>query len=271
MKALIDTLDAFLREAQVLRRERMLRALRPGLEAALARGFRRQGAVFMAMLARRKADWQPEAQQLAFDWGDDWRATAERTAPALVNPLVRYIKLSLVAGGNSLYRDLALVGTFGLKHPSAVRYLEQHGAELVSRINAETERQLRTLLTRGADQGWSYDKLAAEINARFDGFAEGRPQQHIDSRAHLVAVTELGNAYETGNYLAGQELRDAGLVMEKAWQTVEDERVCSEECEANQAQGWIPFDEPFSSGHLHPLAHPACRCTLLQRRRPGAW
>jgi len=85
----------------------------------------------------------------------------------------------------------------------------------------------------------------------------------------MVAVTEIGNALEAGSAITAKELQDAGLVMEKSWLTVGDDRVCSEECELNEAQGWIPLDEPFASGHMHPLAHPACRCTALQRRVAG--
>ncbi len=40
-------------------------------------------------------------------------------------------------------------------------------------------------------------------------------------------------------------------------------------CEDNEAQGWIPEDEPFDSGDMEPEAHPHCTCFLdrAERRR----
>jgi hypothetical protein len=96
----------------------------------------------------------------------------------------------------------------------------------------------------------------------------GMPQQHIDSRAHLVAVTETGNAYAEGQLEVAQELAAAGIEMEKAWITVGDDRV-TEGCRENEAAGWIGLDDPFPSGHQRPLRFPGCRCDLLTRRKNG--
>ena len=87
-------------------------------------------------------------------------------------------------------------------------------------------------------------------------------------RAELIATTVAGDAYEAATAAAGRQLADAGLVMEKSWLTVGDDRV-DVECEDNEAQGWIPMDDGFRSGHTRPPAQPACRCTALYRRRPG--
>jgi hypothetical protein len=96
--------------------------------------------------------------------------------------------------------------------------------------------------------------------------AVGKPQQHIDSRAHLIAVTELGNAFEDGSLGAARRMAAMGLEMEKKWLTVGDQRV-SEGCRTNQAAGWIPIDRPFPSGHDRPLRFPGCRCTAQYQRK----
>ncbi|GAH30166.1 unnamed protein product, partial [marine sediment metagenome] len=44
------------------------------------------------------------------------------------------------------------------------------------------------VVTKGVGEGQSYDKVAREIKSRFNQFAVGKPQLHIQSRAHLVAV-----------------------------------------------------------------------------------
>lgn len=120
------------------------------------------------------------------------------------------------------------------------------------------------LITEGIEQGTSYTQVAKEIRDAFTGFHTPSPQKHIKDRATLVAVTELGNAYEA----VVRQLADRGLMMEVSWLTVDDERV-SDGCMDNQAAGWILFGDAFPSGHQRPLRHPGCRCTALYRRRPS--
>ena len=110
--------------------------------------------------------------------------------------------------------------------------------------------------------------MAKAIKDRYQEFAVGVPQQHIRSRAELISITEAGMAYESGSSIVVRDLQDAGLRMEKSWLTVGDQRV-DPHCAANQAQGWIAFDEAFSDGSMQPLSHPACRCTALYRRAPA--
>jgi len=59
---------------------------------------------------------------------------------------------------------------------------------------------------------------------------------------------------------------EQGLMMEKKWLTVGDDLV-SEECDANEAEGWILSDAVHMSGHMHPPRFPGCRCDELYRRK----
>ena len=68
-----------------------------------------------------------------------------------------------------------------------------------------------------------------------------------------------------------QGLQAAGLPMEKQWSSVGDKSLgdnkpaaCSI-CLANDNAGWIPIDDAFPSGHMHPPAHDGCRCAILTR------
>jgi len=149
---------------------------------------------------------------------------------------------------------LSIGTSFTLENPRAVAYLAEHGADLVADINSTTRDYIRTVIRDGVDSGMSYNEMARAISDRYTEFAVGRPQLHIASRAHGIAVTEAGMAYEAGNRI--------------------DERV-SAECAANEQQGWIPIKKAFASGHQEPLAHPYCRCTALYQRvgaveRPAA-
>jgi len=85
----------------------------------------------------------------------------------------------------------------------------------------------------------------------------------LRDRKKAIAITEQRFATENGaNELA--KIRGAKF---KRWITANDERV-SDMDEANQAQGWIAFDETFSSGDDVPPSHPNCRCTVTYRNNP---
>ena len=108
--------------------------------------------------------------------------------------------------------------------------------------------------------------LSTYIRDRFEEFAVGKPQLHIESRAHLIAVTEVGEAYSAGSLAAGEALEEAGVAMEKSWSTVGDDRV-SAGCLGNEDAGWIPLNDDFPSGHQRPLRFPGCRCDLLMQAK----
>lgn len=268
---LLDAVDTFLAEAAVSRKDRVQARIRPSTQRALAAAFRKQGLVFIRKLFKLRDEWpviEAHALQRTFPgWEQAWYEAAAETAGDFENPIVRAEKFSLKAGGNALYRDMMLVGAFDLENPLAVKYIYDHGAKMVTGVNHTTQGYLRTIIGEGLEKGWSYDRLAEALLDRFDEFAVGRPQLHIDSRAHGIAVTEIGNAYEAGNAIVANDLKQTGLTMEKSWLTVNDDRVDIEECMGNQDQGWIPLDEAFQSGDMQPLAHPYCRCTALYRRQ----
>lgn len=204
---------------------------------------------------------------------DDWLTIFDRisgsTQDFFFDPIQAGSQAAMVQAATELIATLAADIAFDLANPRAVAYLEQHGFGLISQIDSVTRGNIATIVTNGIDEGWSYNRIAREISSLYREMAVGRPQQHIDSRAHLIAVTEMGNAYEAGNSIVVQDLQDAGLQMEKKWWTVGDDRV-SQGCRDNQAEGWIPVSQPFQSGHMQPLRFPGCRCTTLYRRRSSS-
>lgn len=269
-RELLDLADRFLGEARATARERRLARLRAELEEALARAFLAQGDAVIRQMDEIKALWPTEPNQPTFTgWERYFDDAVTATAPKFVKPLEKAVGQSLLMGALDLGRELMIQGAFNLTNPAAARYIREHGAELVAHVTDTTKQYIRTLIAHGMDEGWSYDKIAQAMIDRYEEFAVGKPQQHIDSRAHGIAVTEMGNAYEQGSRIMVEDLAAMGLVMEKSWLTVGDDRVCSDECERNEAQGWIPAAEPFASGHQQPLSHPYCRCTALYRRQPG--
>lgn len=201
-------------------------------------------------------------------WDELIDGALDKSKTPMTDALGRSVDAALSAGADSLTSQFSLVGSFTLDNPAAVGYADDYAAEMVTKINQTTRDGLRRIVTEAVGDGWSYDRLADTIKAQFSGFDSPKPQQHIRDRATLVAVTEVGNAYEAGTRGMAQQLADAGLAMEKSWLTVGDDRV-SDDCQSNTDAGWIAIDDTFPSGDDRPLAHPGCRCTLLYRRKPA--
>jgi hypothetical protein len=256
----------------VLRKERLLARHVRTAEKALAKAFTAQGADFLRRLAAHKAAFAVaeslrEGTAEEFDPAPLFTQAELATLALFEEPIGKLADAALMAGVRVALAELAADISFDLEHPRAVAFLKGRAAERVTMINGTTRDGLRTLLTQAMEEGWSYGKTAKEIKGRFDGFAGKKPQAHIQSRAHLVAVTEAGEAYEEAGLQVGKELAGMGLEMEHLWLTVGDSRV-SDGCLGNQAAGWIPLSQAFPSGHMRPLRFPGCRCTALTRRKP---
>jgi len=277
LRRIDEALAVFLSEVMALKRDRALARYTPKLERAIGSAFRGQGQEFLGELAERyRGIWISALGEFKREqptipgWELAWAAAASQTTDSFAFPLLDAIRFGLSVGGGHAAQDLEVQASFNLQDPLAYGYLDEHGAKLVTRINDTTKEEMRRLLAEGAREGWGYDTLAKKITSRFDDMATSKPQQHIASRAHLVAVTELGEAYQAGQDIMVQTLsRDSGLAMEKAWLTVGDGKV-SDGCAENQAAGWIPLENAFPSGHMHPLRFPGCRCTALYRRAGAA-
>lgn len=272
MERLLAALTRFDEAATVAAKWRKLGPIERTLQQAMAKAFQAQGRAFLKefKVTRRKfteARLRDELREALTD--DDWLGVfdaATRVSFRLfLNPLRVAIGESLTLGAGDLIAQMGMEIAFDLANPRAVAYLEAHGAALVRGIDDTTRAYLRTVITNGVADGWSYNRIAAAITSRYADFAVGRPQEHIDSRAHLIAVTEVGNAYEAGSAAVVDDLRDQGVRLEKSWDTVGDNRV-SAGCAENADAGWIPVEQAFPSGHQTPLRFPGCRCTALYRR-----
>lgn len=236
------------------------------LERAMAAAFRAQGRAFLARFAKLKGSYAHLREAaLEDEWSPLFAAAALETEDAFGKPLDAAAAAALRTGAEGLADQLAVESAFSLKNPRAVAYVAEHGSARVTGITETTRAQLRTLLTRATAEGWSYGRTASAIRGQFEGFAGRRPQKHIRSRARLIAVQEVGDAYEAGSRLHADVLAEGGMAIEKSYLTVGDDRV-SAACRGNQAAGWINLDAAFSGGVQRPPQHVACRCTALYRK-----
>jgi len=261
-----EALDAVVAKRQSRRKTRELRPLIARAERQLGTLFRKQGRLMAANL-RLAAVFRESAESEAGDRAFD--SAADATRPEMTAWAEETVGAAFEAALDATGVFLGIDSSFELPFPEAERYASRRSAELVRGLNATSRERMRGLVARAVEEGWSYDRLAKEIRLTFDGFAAARPQKHIQTRSHLVAVTEMGQAYEEGSAAIARTVQAAGVALEKAWLTAGDDRLESL-CLSNEGAGWIDFDDPFPSGHMHPLAHPACRCTGLSRRKEDA-
>lgn len=267
---LLEAIDTFLEAVSVVAKWRQLDPLVARTEKKIAAVFKQQGKIFLRGFAGLRGQIGEARLQESLT-ADDWIRVFDTATGATTEVFFEVIQAAardaLRRGALQTLADVNIDIAFNLRNPRAENYLQQHGYGLISQIDAVTRGNIATIIDNGMAEGWSYNRMAREISSLYRQMAVGRPQQHIDSRAHLIAVTEIGNAYEAGSAIVVQDLQEAGLAMEKQWLTVGDGRV-SDGCQANQSEGWIPYAQSHASGHMHPLRFPGCRCTELYRRSP---
>jgi uncharacterized protein with gpF-like domain len=244
------------------------------LQKAMSKAFRAQGKAFLAKFKALEDKFPTETEEARRlteavrneDWEGLFDEAADDEIELFTGPIDSETTRAVLRGAKTVIAEAGAGIGFDLKNPRAEAFLEGRAAERVTGINDTTRDYLRTVITQGVKEGWSYEKVAQAITDRYEEFAVGKPQDHIDSRAHLIAITEIGDAYTAGQMAAGRELADAGIDMEKAWSDSGDEKV-TDGCRENADAGWIPLDDPFPSGDDRPLRFPGCRCDMLIRAK----
>ena len=144
-------------------------------------------------------------------------------------------------------------------------------ASIVNGDNPITTAPRLSMVTELTDQGEaSLGKYAEYLtdtqpnlsDAQFQNLLDAKHRTLLNKRRKAIARTEQGQAQSEGSLLRAQ---GRGKKF-KAWQTVGDSRV-DDACMMNEAQGWIPIEQPFQSGKMQPLEHPNCRCAMSTRTR----
>lgn len=180
----------------------------------------------------------------------------------LVSPILTQAGRAMLFGAS--YRisslNLGVLGiAFDIEHPLAERYLKKDRRVLLESVLPQTTKdEIKPILLNALKTGQSYD-VTSELIANAHSLS-------LD-RAQMIAVNEIGNAYEEGNLIVMREVQNEGYAVQKFWSTVGDDRVTPSHTD-NEGDGWIGIDETFSgTGDLRAPAsdNPRCRCTLLWR------
>lgn len=128
----------------------------------------------------------------------------------------------------------------------AINYANNRTATLVKGLNEETRNQMRGVIERAIKEKRGIDGLARDLRKQFDNMKK--------VRAETIARTETADALSQ-SFL--DRAKDIGITGK--------EIVTGDPCpicQANAAEGIVPLDYVFQSGHTRPPFHPNCACAL---------
>lgn len=188
-----------------------------------------------------------------------------------------------------IYYDVLIEQFRGQMSPEILanaRNLAETAAASLQRSFIEQElKNIGEVIAQGIADGKHPRAIARELKAvnNLDSVRAKKLQKFIDSepapsqaeidalreallkeRREVIAITEAAKAVSEGDAAAAK----ADGAKWKIWQTTGDDRV-SDLCQANEAQGPIPIDEKFNSGHDTTPGHPRCRCSVSYINNPA--
>ena len=141
-----------------------------------------------------------------------------------------------------------------LDNKEAIKYAEKHSAELIKQIDETTKNEMKDLITESLKNSLSINRIAEKIKDKFDKYSV--------YRASLIAQMETAIAYSQATR------RQNDIFTKKLWivgwkraVTQKDSRVRQSHLE-NEAEGWIPKNQVFSSGDDNAPFGFFCRCRV---------
>ena len=173
----------------------------------------------------------------------DWFMLEGDISPALLQAFKDAGYQELTTSGNA-----ADTGMFDVLSDGAVKYAEEHSAELVTGLKETTREKLRGTIEDAVKEGWTSGELADEIG---NNFAFG------EVRADLIARNELAQAYSYGRINVAEQAGATG----KVW-LLSSDHDDNEDCDCSAAAeaGEVPFDEDFTDDpdYDFPPGHVNC-------------
>jgi hypothetical protein len=131
-------------------------------------------------------------------------------------------------------------------------------------IHSTTVERINEILYDSYEQGKTYQQTARLIKEQGDAGVFSQ------ARGEMIAVREIGLAYEEGSYEPMLELKEQNpdRSVEKFWSTVGDDKV-TETHTQNEEEDWVDLDFVYEAtggdDHAPGSDNPRCRCTQLYR------
>jgi hypothetical protein len=258
IKSINRAVDNYLIADNVKQTDVKLQQLERATAQRIAPILKRQGIITLREFERLEKIFVEETRQdnLNHAFSLAQLDTRQDFIKALTGPM----SIAATLGGQTLSAQLGIKLSFNPVDPATHAYLQERAAESVTGIDDTTRSRLNTIIEKDYGEGKTYQQIARDLKNDFAEYSLPGGGQ----RAKLIAVTELGNAHEGTKENMVRQIAQAGFKMKKFWLTLKDEKVCNI-CRMNMADGWIPIDQPHSSGHQRSKGHPGCRCPELYR------
>jgi len=145
----------------------------------------------------------------------------------------------------------------------AISYAEKHCATLVTRMDEETKRRLAQVISEGIQNKRGVPGIATDIKRELGWMGRGRPSAikglTMQGRAMMIARTETNDALS-------QAFMDRAKDMGIEYKEVVNGPAPCDICASNAAEGIVPLNHTFGSGHTRPPFHPNCVCALAPAR-----
>lgn len=183
---------------------------------------------------------------------------------------------------SSVLYEAVAASLSGATRAEVLDAVQEHAARLVTRMTKDMQKQLAEKVAEGLEKqlgpertarlirdGLGLDsnrekslaKYRRELEARgvtgdrLEKLVEKEKQALIKDRARTIASHEMGRAMETAEY----ERAKANGATHKVWLS---RGIFDDVCLQNEAQGPIPIEDKFASGHTQTPAHVNCKCTM---------
>ncbi len=210
------------------------------------------GDTYASAYADGSLDQLDEAVDLSMD---EWQALLEATHQAVIEAeggiaYTAALKAISSSGGG---------GAFDVLDPAVTDWISGHTADAVKGITTTTRDALRGVVSTGVSNGDSVRDIAKAIKAQCITWS--------DTRATLVARTEVATAFGAAHQLSAQQIQDhLGVEMVKTWHATEDSRTRPEHAEMDGET--VAIDAAFSNGLDYP-SEPNCRCVVTFDQKGG--
>jgi HK97 family phage portal protein len=139
------------------------------------------------------------------------------------------------SAGDDTMDELGISGSFNVKDPNVVRFLEQRAQRFAEQVNETTWDMLKASLLDGINNSETMDQLAGRVN---DVMGD-----RIRSSKEVISRTEVLGAYSGGSL---QSAKQSGVVEKKRWYSALDDRVRPDHADAHGQT--VDVDDDFEVG-----------------------
>jgi SPP1 gp7 family putative phage head morphogenesis protein len=178
-----------------------------------------------------------------------------------VASVIRVIGLSATGGVNLFKENINLGIDYTLINDRALDWARNYTYDLIGKrtggIDATTREAVSNAIQRFVDTpGFTIGDAVDQLSSYFS-----------DTRARMIATTEITRAYGHGNQIAAEKLKEdfPDVRVVKIWHTNNDDRVC-DICGPLEGKE-VEVNEDFDTGIDNPPAHINCRCFSTMRTR----